>query len=180
MLPGLQNRSWRICGDARHVTPSCPTNQAHITAGAERISTRGHRARRSLRIPAARHAQSREGRARILAVFSATQDHARRVLSLARCSLASAGRTPRRNCAERPTTKMVGAARRFVEIYCPAESTSAQTHVIPDSVETAISRLTQSATAVALRRRSLATSGKRYGLHTAWRTVHGSRVLSAA
>lgn len=180
MLPGQQKRSRRIRGDARHVILSCLRNRAHTTAGAERISTRGLRAHRSLRILADRHARNLEEHARILAACNATLDHARHVLSSGQRRLAFAGRTPRRSCAEKPTTKMVGAARRFAAIFCPAESTFAQTLAIPDSVETAISRWTQSVIAVVLRRRSLATSGKRYGLHIAWRTVHGSRALSAA
>lgn len=141
-------------------------NRARITAGVGKISTRGPQAHRSRRIPVGRRAQNLEERAHILAAFNVTPGHVPRVVLWALRSLASVGRIPRRSCAERPTTKMVGAARRFAEIFCPAESTFVRTHVIPDSVEIAISRLRPNVTAGVSRRKSLASSGRMCNLHT--------------
>ncbi|KAM0253972.1 hypothetical protein ACHAQJ_007041 [Trichoderma viride] len=138
-LPGHQrSRKRRIYGDVPAVTPNYPMSQAHTTAGVERTLTRDPPVPRFLHTRADRHAQNPGEHALILVASNATLALVRRVPSWGLHSLAFVGRTPPRNCAERPTTKMAGAARRFAAIFCPVESIFAQIHAILDSVETAI------------------------------------------
>ncbi|PNP42663.1 hypothetical protein TGAMA5MH_05404 [Trichoderma gamsii] len=110
-------------------------SQAPTTAGVERTSIQGPLVPHFLHILADRHAQNPEELVLTLVVSNATLALVRRVPLWDLHSLAFVERILPRNCAERPTTKMAGAAKRFAATFCPAESTFVQTLVILDSVE---------------------------------------------